>query len=177
VYRFLLLDGELLDVVRRRPPTVVGDGRSSVDELIAAENSRRLEADGEEGLWLLRADLDLVLALERQGLRPSAVPDAGRRVAVKSVTNQNRAEDNETVREEISEELVAEARHAAELVGLRLAGVDLVTTDLTRPLVESGGVILEVNCTPGLHHHLLVADRAGATDVATPILRKLLGDD
>jgi hypothetical protein len=61
-------------------------------------------------------------------------------------------------------------------VGLRLAGVDVVTTDIGRPLVETGGVVTEVNGGPGLHHHYLVADRADATPVAVPVLEKLLGE-
>ena len=56
-----------------------------------------------------------------------------------------------------------------------MAGVDLVTADLSRPLAESGGAILEVNGTPGLHYHYEVADRPSATHVAIPILRALLG--
>jgi D-alanine-D-alanine ligase-like ATP-grasp enzyme len=58
---------------------------------------------------------------------------------------------------------------------VRLAGVDLITTDLTASLHATGGVIIEVNGGPGLHHHYHVADRAGATRVAIPILRRLLG--
>jgi len=70
--------------------------------------------------------------------------------------------------------LAAEAAAAARVVGLRLAGVDVIAPTLDRSLAESGGVVLEVNCTPGLHHHYLVADREGATRVAVPILRALL---
>ena len=63
---------------------------------------------------------------------------------------------------------------AAACVGLRLAGVDLVTPSLEGSLAETGGVVLEVNCTPGLHHHYLVAEPDRATRVAVPILRRLL---
>jgi cyanophycin synthetase len=104
-----------------------------------------------------------------------SVPRAGTAIQVKSVTSQNCVEDNETVRGQVSPALVAEAAAAARCVGLRLAGVDVIANDLSRPLAESGGAIVEVNCTPGLHHHYLVADRAHATPVAVPILRALLG--
>jgi cyanophycin synthetase len=98
----------------------------------------------------------------------------GRTVAVKTVTSQNRISDNETVREPVAPELIEEARLAAAQVGVRLAGVDLITTDLSRSLKESGGVIIEVNGTPGLHYHYQVADQRNATRVAVPILRRLL---
>jgi D-alanine-D-alanine ligase-like ATP-grasp enzyme len=175
VYRFLFLDGELLDVVRRHPPTVTGDGESSVRDLIEAENRRRIEAGGDAGLSLITANLDAVFTLAASGLDLSSVPTAGARVQVKTVTNQGGPSDNHTVHEPVSPDLVAEARAAAAAVGVRLAGVDLITADVTASLHTTGGVIIEVNGGPGLHHHYHVADREGATRVAVPILRRLLG--
>jgi D-alanine-D-alanine ligase-like ATP-grasp enzyme len=174
MYRLLFLDGELLDVVRRLPPRVTGDGESAIADLIAKENARRLEGRGRLGLHLIGIDLDCVLALERQGLRLSSVPPAGSIVTVKAVVSQNGPRDNETVREPISEELVGSAAAAVDVVGLRVAGVDVVTPDLSRAFAGSGGVILEVNGRPGLHHHYHVANPPGATPVAVPILRELL---
>lgn len=172
-YRLLFLEDELLDVVRRLPARVVGDGRSSIDELIAAENRRRLEARDENVVSLLRADLDCVFTLAERGLTLAAVPRRGESVVVKRVVSQNRPEDNETVRDGIAPDVVADARSAARTIGLRLAGVDIVTPDPSRSLVAAGGAIVEVNGTPGLHYHYEVADRAAATRVAVPILEKL----
>jgi cyanophycin synthetase len=174
VYRFLFLDGDLLDVIRRRPPRVRGDGRSSLAELIASENRRRFAAAGAERPWLLRVDLDAVLTLKSHGLALSSVPSEGDWVAVKTAVSQNGTHDNESVLGEVAPELVAEARTAAELLGIRLAGVDVITADPGTGLGESGGVILEVNATPGLHYHYQVGDRDRAVAVAVPILRRLL---
>jgi len=173
-YRFLVLDGELIDVIRRRAPRLSGDGRRSVRRLIAAENRRRQAAAGAAGWAVLKADLDAVLTLERQGLTLASVPSAGHVFQVKTVNNQTRPEDSETVREPIAADLREEVLAAAATSGLRLAGVDVVTRDLGRPLRKSGGVILEVNRDPSPHHHYHVADPAGATRVAVPILRRLL---
>jgi cyanophycin synthetase len=177
VYRLLFLDGELLDVLRSLPAHLTGDGKSTVEELIDAENDRRVAAEGAAGLSLVGVDLDTVFALARAGLRLSSVLVAGRTVPIGVVTNGNAAEDNETFRGEISPQLIAEARSAQDAVGLRLAGVDVITTDLARPLAETGGVINEVNGTPGLHHHYLVADPDRATRVAIPVLERLLSRD
>lgn len=174
LHRILVLDGEVIDVVRRRSPTVEGDGRSTVRQLIAAENRRRLDARGHAGLWPLRVDLDCLFALEARGEGLGAVPPSGELVTVKHVTNENRLEDNEPVTTGVGDGLRAEARTAAELVGLRLAGLDVIARDLARPLADSGGVVLEVNGAPGLSHHYHVADRAQATRVAVPILEELL---
>jgi len=173
-YRLLFLDGELLDVVRRRPPSVVGDGASTVAGLIAAENHRRTAAGGRLGLRLLKVDLDCALALERAGLRLSSVPEAGRTVVLKGVVSQNAAEQNETVTEAPAGELVAEATAGVRRAGLRLAGVDLHTPDLGRSLRDAGGAIIEINGTPGLHYHYQVADEANASRVAVPILEGAL---
>jgi D-alanine-D-alanine ligase-like ATP-grasp enzyme len=57
-----------------------------------------------------------------------------------------------------------------------VAGVDVITPDASQPLEQSGGVVAEVNGTPGIHHHYHVADKANATPVAVPILERALRD-
>jgi D-alanine-D-alanine ligase-like ATP-grasp enzyme len=172
MYRLLFLDGQLLDVVRRLSAHSVGDGRSSVRELIAAENRRRLAARGGGGFALLRVDLDCLLTLKASGRSMKSIPAAGAKVPLKVSCSDNRREDNETVRTPLDARLVAQAAEATERLGLRLAGVDIVTPDPHRPLEANGGVIIEVNCTPGLAYHYHVRDRP--TRVAVPVLSRLL---
>jgi cyanophycin synthetase len=173
-YRLLLLDGEVLDVLRRVSARVLGDGRSSIEQLMFEEYERRLGIDGLEGLKPFVADLDCLFTLEQQGLQLSSIPSRGTAVTVKTATNVSGPSDCITFKERLSPELVAEARTAAATVGVRLAGVDVLTVDSSLPLVETGGAVLEVNPVPGLVHHYNVADSAGATKVAVPILRALL---
>jgi cyanophycin synthetase len=175
-YRFLFLDGALLDVVRRRPPRVTGDGRSTIAQLVEAENRRRLERAEEVLFWRLQIDLDCVFTLAAAGLTIHSVLSAGTTIPIKTVVNQNTIDDNETVREPIAEGLVEEARAAAELIGVRLAGVDVIATDLSCSLASSGGTIIEVNGTPGLNYHYEVTDAANATRVAIPILEALFAE-
>jgi D-alanine-D-alanine ligase-like ATP-grasp enzyme len=175
MYRLLFLDGELLATVLRRVPQVTGDGRATVGELITAENRRRLSSEGPAGMRIITVDLDTLLALRNQDLGLSTVTSAGTTVHVKGVASQNAPEENETVQEPLADELVDEARAAADAVGLRLAGVDVVTSDPSRSLQASGGAIIEVNGTPGLHYHYYVADPDTAIRVAIPILSVLLG--
>ncbi len=174
VYRLLLLDGDLLDVVRSVPANVIGDGGSTIEELISQENDRRVAAGGAAGLSLLGLNLDTMLTLRRAGVTLSSVLPDGHRLPLRVATNGNAARDNETWTGEISASVVDAARAAVSAVGLRLAGVDVLTTDISRPLLETGGVVSEVNGGPGLHHHYLVADRDRATPVAVPVLEKLL---
>jgi len=174
VYRLLFLDGELIDVIRHLPPRLEGDGRSSVEDLIRAENDRRRAARGAAGLSLLDVGLDTVFTLERQGLALSSVVDDGEEVTIQTVTNDNRVEDTATVGQALDEELMGAARRAAAAVGLRLAGVDVITPHAAVPLGRAGGVVAEVNGTPGIHHHYHVTDPREATLVAVPILERAL---
>jgi cyanophycin synthetase len=173
-YRFLFLDGELLDVIGRRPPRVVGDGRSTVAELIAAENRRRFAAAKGERPWLLTADLDAVFTLEASGLKLGSVPPRDTRVVVKTVISANGPQGNESVRHDVADELVADAARAAELIGVRLAGVDVITPDRHRGLSGGDGVVLEVNAAPGLHYHYEISNPEHGTPVLVPILQRLL---
>lgn len=174
VYRLLLLDGELLDIVRKSPPRLTGDGQATIAGLIAQENERRVCAGGAAGLPLLQVTLDTLLTLGRAGMTLASVPPAGRRVALAVATNRNAPGDNETWRGEVAPTILEDARRLAAAIGLRLAGLDVITTDITKPLVETSGVVTEVNGTPGLHHHYLVADPAKATAAAVPVLERLL---
>lgn len=177
-FRLLFLEGELLDVIRRSPPRVIGDGRSTVGGLLFAEYERRIAAGGERaGYKPFAVDVDVLVALENAGLELRSVPAAGESLTVRATTNYSGPEETETVDPRNVSALVEPARQAAVLLGVRLAGVDIVTTDPSRELQETGGVILEVNPLPGLAHHYEVADRACATRVAIPVLAHLLGVD
>lgn len=171
MYRLLFCDGELVDVVMRLAPHVSGDGCSTILELIARENERRLEAARPQSL--ITIDLDCILALAGGGRTPRSVPDAGQRIPVKSASSENAEEENHTIRA-CAQEVVDECAEAVRAVGLRLAGVDVVTPDIDRPLAQAGGAIIEVNGTPGLHYHYQVADRDNATRVAVPVLERVL---
>lgn len=176
-YRVLFLDGELLDVIRRRAPHVVGDGEHTVAELIAAANRNRADSAGAAGLSFLTVDLDCLLTLRRTGLSLRSVPAAGMQLAVKSAVNQNGATDNETVSPSVlCPEIVRACADAVAAVGTRLGGVEVLTPDPSRALSDAGGAVLEVNGTPGLHYHYLVRDPEHATRVAVPVLETLLAE-
>jgi cyanophycin synthetase len=140
-------------------------------ELILRENERRLEIGRPQAL--MTVDLDCIFTLAAARLRLSSVPAAGERVMVKSASSENAEEENHTVRS-YAPEVIEEAAAGVRAVGLRLAGVDVVTPDINRPLAEAGGTIIEVNGTPGFQYHYQVADRERATRVAVPILERVL---
>ena len=172
IYRLLYLDGELLDAVRRDPPTVTGDGDATIEVLVEAENARRLAGGIEACQSLIKVDGELKHTLRRAGRSLRTVPAAGEVVLIKNVVNDNRREDNVPATDQLCAEVVRAGAEAAAAVGTRLAGVDIITPDPSRPLADVGGVVIEVNQSPGYYYHYYRRD--GRVPVATLILERLM---
>ena len=174
VIRLLYLDGKLLDAVKRGSPAILGDGRSTISQLVEKSNLRRLNAGYKVAQVTLKYDFDMERTLARQNLSWRSVPANGQRVILKTVINDNMADENESVFDEVSESVIASGRRATELTGVRLVGVDVITPNIRKGLVEAGGKILEVNTAPGYYYHYFKRD--GACRVAVPILKTCLAD-
>jgi D-alanine-D-alanine ligase-like ATP-grasp enzyme len=153
-YRLLYLDGVLLDAVLRRPPAISGNGCSTIRELVKLENDRRIARGYKAAQVLLSIDGEMRRTLASQGFSSTrSVPSAGCKVVLKTVINENSALENVRYTDRICKSIVEDCARAARCVGARFAGVDVVTQDPSKPLVETGGVILEVNTTPGFYYH------------------------
>jgi glutathione synthase/RimK-type ligase-like ATP-grasp enzyme len=170
--RLLFLDGQLLDAIERRPPTVTGDGRSTMSQLVDAVNQRRLQGGFSVAQSILERDADMRQTLAGQGLTLSSVPSKDAVVQLKTVINDNTAEDNVCIADTLHPAVIDVARDAANAVGLRLAGVDIVTSNPSHCLAETGGVVLEVNSAPGLYFHY--AGSKTRKPVAIPVLAACL---
>jgi glutathione synthase/RimK-type ligase-like ATP-grasp enzyme len=154
-YRLLFLDGELLDCIIRHPPTVTGDGESSIRRLICRENAARVNNGSPLAQDLIHLDLDTKYTLAAQGLSLSTRPSKGQVVKVKDIINANRAKENESPPERPAESLMELGRKISATIGVRLAGIDIIAEDLTSDLRDSGGAVIEVNTPPGhFYHHL-----------------------
>lgn len=154
-YRLLVLDGEMIHAVRRKGPRLIGDGVSTVGNLISTENERRRS----RGEYLLDIDRDCLFTLDYQGLSLESTPPRGQTFLAKSVNDPRRKQVevrtvyNEAVTDLVCDALKKNAESAAKILNSQLVGVDFITADPTVSLEKSGGVINEVNTTPGLHHH------------------------
>lgn len=174
-YRLLYLDGKLLDAFSRKPPTVVADGRSSVAQLIRHANEARLRSGAGLSQVLLTVDLDMKRTLQKQGLSFRSVPNEGTVITLKTVVNENCGADNTTATPLLCDAIIDAGAIAARALQVRLAGVDLITTDPTRPLTETGGALLEVNTPPNYYYHYHKRD--GAFPVALHVLERLLRNE
>ena len=150
-HRLLIIGGKLVAANRGDVVKVTGNGRSSVVELVAEQiNSDPRRGPSESHpLSLIRMDSAARIELSRQKLTPDAVPEDGREVLI-----QRNANHEFDVTDEVHPDTAAAASLAARIVGLDIAGVDLVVEDISKPLAEQRGAIVEVNAGPGLLMHL-----------------------
>ena len=173
-YRLLFLDGELLDSIIRRPPTLIGDGVSSIRRLIRHENEQRIKPGAQLAQSLLYIDLDTKNTLAAQGLNLNTRPAKGQVIKVKDVINCNRAEENETPLQAPAASLISLGRKISETIGVRLVGIDIITENFSMDLRKSGGRVIEVNTPPGhFYHHL---KKGGGYPVAVRLLQQIFED-
>jgi len=170
-HRLLFLDGEYMDAVRRDPPVLVGDGRSTIKGLVQRENRNRLSASPITALSPLVVDQDARNTLMATGLTPDSRPASGQAVTVKQASNENAAAQNHTMHDIVHPETIRQCRELVQDLGLRFCGIDVMTTDISRTLQQTGGACLEINTPPGIHHHYLVS----APERAVPVAEILFG--
>jgi cyanophycin synthetase len=154
-HRLLVVGGRVVAASKGEVATVTGDGRATVAELIDAQiNSDPRRGNTEQHtLNRIRVDSGVRIELGRQGLTAESVPAEGRRVVVQRMGNV--AND---VTDRVHPSVAAAVSLAARVVGLDIAGIDLVTSDISRPLAETDGSIVEVNAGPGLLMHINPAE-------------------
>jgi cyanophycin synthetase len=150
-HRLLVIGGKLVAANRGDMVLVTGDGKSTVHELIASQ----VNSDPRRGptelhpLSIIRIDSAARMELSRQNLNADSIPAKGREVLIQR--NANHAFD---VTDEVHPETADLASLAARVVGLDIAGIDLVCEDISQPLSAQGGAIVEVNAGPSLLMHL-----------------------
>jgi D-alanine-D-alanine ligase-like ATP-grasp enzyme len=157
-YRILVMAGEVLDTVIRHPPKVIGDGVATIRQLIRRENLLRRGSGAIRAQVLIRIDPDLRNTLNSQGLNPGSRPEKDSMVLLKRVINDNGTTDNVAANGVLCPAIIESARKAADVIGARLAGIDLICRDPGVPLEDSGGAVIEVNANPGLYYHYRPAD-------------------
>ncbi|MGC4404585.1 cyanophycin synthetase [Methyloversatilis sp. MC4-4] len=152
-HRLLVVGKQMVAAVAGETVWITGDGRSTVRQLLDSQINidprRGPEQEFPLDLLIPERDAKLRFELERQGYSADAVPADGARVLVQR--NGNIAYD---VTDQVHPDTARLVALAARVVGLDIAGIDLVVEDIRRPLREQGGAIVEVNAGPGLLMHL-----------------------
>ncbi|MGY6090029.1 bifunctional glutamate--cysteine ligase GshA/glutathione synthetase GshB [Avibacterium paragallinarum] len=156
-YRFFVLGDETLAVLLRVPANVVGDGKHSVAELVAAKNDHPLRGDGSRTPLKKIALGDIEkLQLKEQGLTVESIPDAGRIVQLRANSNISTGGDSIDMTDEMHPSYKALAVGITKAMGAAVCGVDLIIPDLHKPAepsLQSWGVI-EANFNPMMMMHI-----------------------
>lgn len=149
-WRVTLFDGQLVFACERLPAFVVGDGQSSIEALVSRRNNAIAERGGFPSAYPIHVDDDTRAALRDQNMTPVSVPAAGQRVVLKRICNAAVGGLTVDITATLHDDYLDLARKAAAAMGARLAGVDIIGPDATRPIDNGGVFVNEVNTTPDL---------------------------
>ncbi len=153
-YRVLVIGGRMAAVAQRVPASVTGDGRHTVRELVDIANRDPRRGIGHEKvLTRIRMGPAADDLVRSQGFEPDSVPPEGVRVKVALTGNMSTGGTSIDRTVEAHPDNVEIAETAARVIGLDIAGIDLIAPDIAQPVRETGGGIVEVNAAPGFRMH------------------------
>jgi cyanophycin synthetase len=172
-HRILVINGRVVAAAERVPAHVKGDGKKTVRQLIEAANRDPRRGVGHtKSLTRLPADKTTEEFLAAHGSSMDNVPKKGEFVALRQTANLSTGGTSIDRTDEMHPDNVTACEMAAGVVGLDIAGIDVLTPDITIPFRENGAVIIEVNAGPGIRMHTHPAE-GEPRNVAAPILDML----
>lgn len=153
-YRLCVVAGRMVAASERIPAYVVGDGSRNILQLVEATNADPKRGDGHDRpLSKIKLDAVALEVLAKQNLTVHSVPPAKQIVFIRENSNLSTGGTAVDVTDIIHPENARIAERAAALIGLDIAGIDMVAEDITAPLKLGNGVIIEVNAAPGIRMH------------------------
>lgn len=152
--RVLVVGDRVICCKKRMPASVIWDGTSTIEELIDTENTNPLRGNvryGEEPLSKIPKDERVIAHLDKSyGYDFTSVPDHGEVVELLSISNIGSWGTPADVTSQICDQIKDMCVQIAATFGLVVAGIDIISTDFSQPIHETGGVVLEVGATPGI---------------------------
>jgi len=172
-FRVLVINNKMVAAARRVPAHVVGDGEHNLEQLIAIENKDPRRGYGHENvLTEIDVDKDTTELLEKLQYTLETVPQKGEIVYLKSTANLSTGGTSIDVTDMVHPENITMAERISKIIGLDVCGIDIMAENLTQPLKESGGAIIEVNAAPGFRMHLAPSEGL-PRNVAAPVVDML----
>jgi len=161
-YRILVIGDKMIAASLREPAQVVGDGVSTITQLVALVNQDPRRAEGHAGV-LSPIPLDPVSlsVLISQGLTQDSIPDKGAKILIRKNANLSTGGTAKDVTDLVHPQVVTLAISAAKQLGLDISGVDIISSDISKSLTETNGAVVEVNAGPGLRMHLEPSEGKG----------------
>lgn len=153
-YRLCVVNGKMVAASDRIPAYVMGDGVHSVAELVDIANRDPQRGDGhEKPLTKIKIDAVAITVLAKQQTNPITVPAAGKVIYLRENANLSTGGTAVDVTDIVHPDNKWIAERAARLIGLDIAGIDIVSPDISRPIKPGFGAIIEVNTAPGIRMH------------------------
>ncbi|MEO0045106.1 MAG: Cyanophycin synthetase [Bacteroidota bacterium] len=172
-FRVLVIDNKLVAAAKREPAHVVGNGKDSIQTLIEETNKDPRRGYGHENvLTQIDVDRDTLDLLEKLNYTVDSVPKNGEIVYLKSTANLSTGGTSIDVTDMMHPENIFLCERISRVIGLDICGVDIMAENLTQPLKENGGCILEVNAAPGFRMHLAPSEGL-PRNVAAPVIDML----
>ena len=172
-YRLLVINNRLVAAAKRTPAHVIGDGKLNVQELIDKVNSDPRRGYGHENVLTQITVNDLTKTIiKASGYTLETVIPEGEMLILKDTANLSTGGTSEDVTDIVHPANVSMAERISKIIDLDICGIDIMTTDISQPLEETGGAVLEVNAGPGFRMHLAPA-KGLARNVAAPVIDKL----
>lgn len=172
-FRVLVINNKVVAAAQRVPAHVKGDGKNSINQLIESENLDPRRGYGHENvLTEITVDRDTIDLLEKLGYTLESIPKKNEIVYLKSTANLSTGGTSIDVTDMMHPENIFLSERISRVIGLDVCGIDIMAENLTQPLKENGGVILEVNAAPGFRMHLAPAEGL-PRNVAAPVIDML----
>ena len=172
-YRLLVINNILVAAAKRTPAHVIGDGKSTIKELVEEVNRDPRRGYGHENVLTQITINDLTnTLLAAKGYTEDSIPKKDERVILKDTANLSTGGTAEDVTDIVHPSNVSMAERISKIIDLDICGIDIMTTDISQPLEDTNGAVLEVNAGPGFRMHL--APTSGLPrNVAAPVVDKL----
>ena len=172
-HRVLVINYKYVAAAIRKPAAVLGDGKSTIQELIDKTNADPRRGYGHEKvLTQISVDDFLMEMLNREGLTLESVVAAGREVFLKPTANLSTGGTATDITDLVHPENVVMCERIARIIGLDICGIDIMAETLSTPIKTNGGSILEVNAAPGFRMHLEPTEGL-PRNVAEPVIDML----
>ncbi|MFN3342343.1 MAG: cyanophycin synthetase, partial [Flavobacteriales bacterium] len=172
-FRVLVIDNKVVAAAQRIPAHVTGDGKHNISQLIEIVNKDPRRGYGHENvLTEITVDRDTEELLLKNNQTLDSVPAKGEIVYLKSTANLSTGGTSVDVTDMMHPENIFLAERISRVIGLDICGIDIMASNLTEPLKENGGVILEVNAAPGFRMHLAPSEGL-PRNVAAPVIDML----
>lgn len=161
-FRALVVNNRLIAVAERVPANVTGDGRHTIRELIEITNQDPRRGYGHENV-LTQIDIDgqTMRLIKNAGYELDSVLPEGERLFLKTTANISTGGTAIDVTDEVHPKNVFLFERIAKIIGLDVAGIDIIAPNVCEPLKENGGGIIEVNAAPGFRMHLSPSEGIG----------------